>query len=128
MELLTQQAKALFYQMITVFYPLEENATIQIGEIPVSNNTVKRRMDEIPGNEMKQLISAIKHSGIYSSQSDEITDIIIISLSKGEIQFVMVFLPQRTCVNVFLYFKVHLLKNKLRNKLDVYAKPCDKSY
>lgn len=84
-------------------------------------------MDDIPGNKKNQLISAIKHSGISSSQSDEITDIIIISLSKGEIQFVMVFLPQRTCVNVFLYFSVRLLKNKLGNKLNLYAKPCDKS-
>lgn len=53
----------------------DEKATKQIGEIPLSNNTVKRRIDEMSANVKEQLITALQHSAIYSLQLDESTDI-----------------------------------------------------
>lgn len=53
-----KQAKVLFYQQLTLFYPFEK-VTKQVGKIPLSNNTVKRIMDEISKNKKEQLISAL---------------------------------------------------------------------
>lgn len=53
----------------------DEKATKKIGEIPLSNNTVKRRIEEMSENIKQQLISALKRSDFYSLQLDESTDI-----------------------------------------------------
>lgn len=47
----------------------------EIGEIPLSNNTVKIRIDEMSGIVEEHLISALRHSGIYSLHLEKSTDI-----------------------------------------------------
>lgn len=69
-----KQAKVLFYQQLTLFYPFEK-VTKQVGKIPLSNNTVKRIMDEISKNKKRAADFCSQQSGIYSLQLYKITDI-----------------------------------------------------
>lgn len=54
---------------------LDKKADQQIGQISLSNTTVKRRIEEMSNNVKESLISAIKESDFYSLQLDESTDI-----------------------------------------------------
>ncbi|XP_046684915.1 zinc finger BED domain-containing protein 5-like [Homalodisca vitripennis] len=54
---------------------LDEKSGQQIGQIPLSNTTVKRRIEEMSANVKEILISAVKESDFYSLQLDESTDI-----------------------------------------------------
>lgn len=53
----------------------DEKASQEIGRIPLSNTTVKRRIEEMSVNVKESLISAMKESDFYSLQLDESTDI-----------------------------------------------------
>lgn len=54
---------------------LDEKVGQQIGQISLSNTTVKRRIEEMSVNVKESLISAMKESDFYSLQLDESTDI-----------------------------------------------------
>ncbi|XP_042206655.1 SCAN domain-containing protein 3-like [Homarus americanus] len=43
--------------------------------IPLSNNTIRRRIDELSNDIKDQLISRVKNSGIFAIQLDETTDV-----------------------------------------------------
>ncbi|KAI2646868.1 Zinc finger BED domain-containing protein 5 [Labeo rohita] len=54
---------------------LGEKAAKTLDKIPLSNNTVARRIDLISGDILSQLISRIKKSEFFSLQVDESTDV-----------------------------------------------------
>ncbi|XP_075162700.1 zinc finger BED domain-containing protein 5-like [Haematobia irritans] len=54
---------------------LDNNAVRQLSKIPLSNNTVKRRIDEMASDVKSQLIQHIKDSPLIALQCDETTDV-----------------------------------------------------
>lgn len=54
---------------------LGEEAEAKISAIPLSNNTVQRRISEMSEEIKAQVINEIKSAGLYSLQLDESTDV-----------------------------------------------------
>lgn len=64
--------------------------------VPLSNNTIERRIHEISASVLEQTIAAVKRSGIFSLQLDETTDI-------GNNAQLMVFVWYWVTKNYFLF-------------------------
>jgi hypothetical protein len=57
------------------FELLCESASNKINCVPLSNNTIPRRVDELAEDMEEQLLQQIKTSSYYSLQIDESTDV-----------------------------------------------------
>lgn len=53
----------------------DETCTKKINEIPLSNTTVKRRIDEMSENVKEAVMTVLKQSEYFSLQLDESTDV-----------------------------------------------------
>lgn len=61
-------------QMVSIMQG--DNAVKQLNLISLSNNTVKRRIDDMAENVFQQLICRVRTSRFYAIQIDESTDIV----------------------------------------------------
>lgn len=54
---------------------IDKKAADALKKVPLSNNTVSRRIDDMSGNIIGQVVKKLKQAGQFALQLDEMTDV-----------------------------------------------------